>query len=124
VAAPAFDDDGHPGWDALRFVHRLLMIDEPWTEWHDDGFTWWAHDLAQRYRWEGPSDVDGMGAGCVAAALADQPWIRGRRRVTFVSTPWHQGVWHGRRQAQERPRPARSRTPRQIGGAGATGAGV
>ena len=55
-----FEDNGHPGWDALRFVHRLLMIDEPWTEWHDDGFTWWAHELAQRYRWEGPIDVDGM----------------------------------------------------------------
>lgn len=63
MAAPGrvtFEDDGHPGWDALRFVHRLLMIDEPWTEWHDDGFTWWGHELAQRYRWEGPIDIDGL----------------------------------------------------------------
>jgi hypothetical protein len=55
-----FDDTGHPGWDAVRFVHRLLMIDEPWTLWHEDGFTWWGHELAQRYRWEGPIDVDGV----------------------------------------------------------------
>ena len=55
-----YEDDGHPGWDAIRFAHRLLMIDEPWTQWHDDGFTWWAHELAQRYRWEGPIDIDGL----------------------------------------------------------------
>lgn len=63
MAPPAtvtFDDTGHPGWDTIRFVHRLLLIDEPWTEWHDDGFTWWAHELAQRFRWEGPIDVDGI----------------------------------------------------------------
>ena len=55
-----YEDTGHPGWDAIRFVHRLLMIDEPWTQWHDDGFTWWAHELAQRYRWEGPIDIDDL----------------------------------------------------------------
>ena len=63
MAAPVkitYQDAGHPGRDALRFVHRLLMIDEPWTEWHDDGFTWWAHELAQRFRWEGPIDLDGL----------------------------------------------------------------
>jgi hypothetical protein len=63
VAAPVkvtFEDTGHPGWDAIRFVHRLLMIDEPWTQWHDDGFSWWGHELAQRYRWQGPIDIEGL----------------------------------------------------------------
>ena len=55
-----YEDTGHTGRDALSFVHRLLMIDEEWTSPHDDGFTWWAHRLAQRYRWEGPLPVDGI----------------------------------------------------------------
>ena len=45
------------GWQALELLHRTLMIDQAWTEWHDDGFTWWAHRLAQRVRIEGPHDV-------------------------------------------------------------------
>lgn len=53
-----FEDSGQLGWDALRFVHRLLVIDEPWTQWHADGFSWWAHSLEQRFRWEGPIDID------------------------------------------------------------------
>jgi hypothetical protein len=53
-----YEASGHPGWDAVRFMHRLLMIDEEWTEWHDDGFTWWAYGLAQRYRWVGTVDVN------------------------------------------------------------------
>jgi hypothetical protein len=36
----------------------LPMIDDEWTERHDDGFTRWAHGLAQRYHWEGPAPVD------------------------------------------------------------------
>lgn len=39
-------------------VRTLLQIDGQWTEWHHDGFTWWAHGLAQRFRVEGPEDVD------------------------------------------------------------------
>ncbi len=60
TTAVRFETTGHPGWDAVRFAHRLLMIDEPWTERLDDGFTWCDHRLAQRYRWEGPIDVDGL----------------------------------------------------------------
>jgi hypothetical protein len=55
-----YEDTGHTGWDVTRYIHRLLMIDEPWTTWHDDGFTWWAHGLAQRYRWEGPTTIDDL----------------------------------------------------------------
>ena len=55
-----FEDRGHPGRDGIAFLHRLLMIDEEWTQWHDDGFTWWGHTFAQRYRWVGPIDVDGI----------------------------------------------------------------
>jgi hypothetical protein len=55
-----YENHGHPGEDGLRYLHRLLLIDEAWTEWHPDGFTWWAHSLAQRYRWSGPTEVDGI----------------------------------------------------------------
>lgn len=44
---------------ALLAVHERLRIDDVWTAWHDDGFTWWAHRLAQRIRVEGPHDVGG-----------------------------------------------------------------
>jgi hypothetical protein len=49
----------HVGWQATLEAHRLLMVDPAWTTWHGDGFTWWAHRLAQRFRFEGPVDVDG-----------------------------------------------------------------
>lgn len=44
----------------VSVVHDQLKIDEEWTEWHDDGFTWWAYELAQTVRYEGPHDVDGI----------------------------------------------------------------
>lgn len=46
------------GRQLIEEVHSLLQIDEQWTEWHADGFTWWAHGLAQTFRVEGPEDVD------------------------------------------------------------------
>lgn len=51
----ALDDTGR---QLIDEVHSLLQIDEQWTEWHPDGFTWWAHGLAQTFRVEGPEDVD------------------------------------------------------------------
>ena len=50
----------HVGWQAVRQVHELLMVDEAFTQWHEDGFTWWPHRLPQRFRFEGPFDVDGV----------------------------------------------------------------
>jgi len=50
----------HLGWQMMRRIHTTLRIDEAWTEWHDDGFTWWAHKVAQRFRFEGPVDVSGV----------------------------------------------------------------
>jgi hypothetical protein len=44
----------------VRQVHELLMVDEDFTLWHEDGFTWWPHRLAQRFRCEGPVEVDGV----------------------------------------------------------------
>jgi len=47
------------GWQALLEVHRLLEVDATRTVWHPYGFTWRAHRLAQRFRFEGPVTVDG-----------------------------------------------------------------
>ena len=90
-----FVDEGHTGWDAIRFVHRLLMIDEPWTEWHDDGFTWWAHDLAQRYRWEGPIVIDDLTTWFLSV---ETDFLRGatdrRRALEFVHR-WNASLGFG-----------------------------
>ena len=48
----------HLGWHMIRAIHRYLQIDDKWTQWHDDGFTWWAFQLAQRFRFEGPHEVE------------------------------------------------------------------
>ena len=94
VDAPA----DHLGWRAAVAAHRLLQVDEAWTLWHDDGFTWWAHRLAQRFRFEGPVDLDGSETwwlgfetdclrgvdGDATAALA---WLFGQNRLTNV------GAW-------------------------------
>jgi hypothetical protein len=50
----------HLGWQALLEVHRFLEIDDAVTAWHADGFTWRAHRLAQRFRFEGPVEIDGV----------------------------------------------------------------
>lgn len=49
----------HLGWQMIRKVHETLKIDEEWIVWHDDGFTWWSYTNAQRFRFDGPHDVDG-----------------------------------------------------------------
>ncbi len=51
--------DNELGWQIIRDIHDFLKIDEEWTQWHDDGFTWWAHQNAQRFRFDGPHDLDG-----------------------------------------------------------------
>jgi hypothetical protein len=53
-------ETGEVGWDIVRGVHRALMIDDEFTLWHEDGFSWWSFRLAQRYRWEGPIVIDGI----------------------------------------------------------------
>lgn len=50
----------HNGRHLIQTVYDLLKIDPQWTEWHEDGFTWWAQGLAQRFRAEGPEQVDGI----------------------------------------------------------------
>ncbi|MBW6457389.1 MAG: hypothetical protein K0A98_16025, partial [Trueperaceae bacterium] len=50
----------HLGWTALLEAHRLLEIDDAGTAWHPDGFTWRAFRLAQRFRFEGPVEIDGV----------------------------------------------------------------
>src|SRR5690606_28639371 len=52
--------DDHLGWQMIRRIHSNLKIDEEWTDWHADGFTWWAYRLAQRFRLAGPVDVQGI----------------------------------------------------------------
>lgn len=50
--------DDH-GRHLIQTIYEFLQIDEEWTQWHEDGFTWWSHRLAQRFRVEGPVQVDG-----------------------------------------------------------------
>jgi hypothetical protein len=94
TATISFEDTGHPGWDALSFLHRLLMIDEPWTEWHDDGFTWWAHELAQRYRWVGPINIDDLPTWFLSVetdflrGATDRPRIRMRSAAVREVDLW------------------------------------
>lgn len=66
----------HLGRQAIVAAHRLLQADDAWTQWHGDGFTWWAHRLAQRFRFEGPVDVNG----------AETWWVGSRRTACAAST--------------------------------------
>ena len=58
-------DEPHPGLDpvgrrALQAIRARLMIDPEWSEDHGDGLSWWSHRLRQRFRVEGPIDLDGL----------------------------------------------------------------
>lgn len=45
----------------LETIHRQLSIDHPWTEHHDDAFTWWpGGGVRQHVSAEGPVAVDGV----------------------------------------------------------------
>jgi hypothetical protein len=57
---PVAPPTAHLGWQALLEAHRLLDIDDTHTAWRPDGFTWRAHRLAQRLRFEGPVEIDGV----------------------------------------------------------------
>jgi hypothetical protein len=48
-----------PGLAAVRYLYDNSRIDPKWTVVKDRGFTWWAHDLAQRV-WSEPG-VDDAG---------------------------------------------------------------
>lgn len=48
------------GRQLIETIHDVLQIDEEWTSWQDDGFIWWSHRLAQRFRVDGPEEVDGV----------------------------------------------------------------
>ncbi len=57
--------DPHPALDpvgrrALQAIRARLMIDPEWSEDHGDGLSWWSHRLRQRFRVEGPIDLDGL----------------------------------------------------------------
>lgn len=54
---PALDPVGRRAIEAIR---ARLMIDPEWSETHDDGFSWWSHRLRQRFRVEGPVDLEGL----------------------------------------------------------------
>lgn len=32
----------------LDYLYRVMQIDEAWSVWEENGFTWWAYNLAQR----------------------------------------------------------------------------
>ncbi len=57
---PVAPPTAHLGWTTLLEAHRLLEIGDADTTWHPDGFTWRAHRLAQRFRFEGPVAIDGV----------------------------------------------------------------
>lgn len=47
------------GTRVVGFVHRLLAIDDEWTQAGERGFTWWPAAFAQRVWADPPYDHDG-----------------------------------------------------------------
>lgn len=50
----------HFGRFALAFVRRMLEIDDASVLEHEDGFSWWAGDVAIRFRWRAPVVGEGL----------------------------------------------------------------
>jgi len=48
------------GRRAIQAIRARLMIDPEWSVDHADGLSWWSHRLRQRFRIEGPIDLDGL----------------------------------------------------------------
>jgi hypothetical protein len=64
-ASDPVPDDPHPALDpvgrrALQAIRARLMIDPEWSVDHADGLSWWSHRLRQRFRIEGPIELDGL----------------------------------------------------------------
>ncbi|NBY46429.1 MAG: hypothetical protein EBQ56_01375 [Proteobacteria bacterium] len=49
----------NPGRRVVRAVYQRLQIDDEWSVWNDDGFTWWGHRFAQRIRTDAGRDSHG-----------------------------------------------------------------
>lgn len=73
------------GGQTLLEVHRLLEIDDARTAWHADGFTWRAYHLAQRFRFEGPVEIDGVPTWWVDV---DTACLRGADPVSERALAW------------------------------------
>lgn len=48
------------GLNLVRDLHSKLQIEPEWCRWDDQGFTWWAKNLAQRI-WSDPAAQDANG---------------------------------------------------------------
>jgi hypothetical protein len=64
-ASDPMPDDPHPALDpvgrhAIQAIRARLMIDPEWSVDHADGLSWWSHRLRQRFRIEGPIELDGL----------------------------------------------------------------
>lgn len=71
----------HLGWRSIGLIQDLASLDERWVVWHDDGFTWWSGELAQRVRFEEPD-----GGGDVWWLSFETDCLRGFGN--FSMSPW------------------------------------
>lgn len=79
------------GRELLALVMQRLSVDERLCQWHDDGFTWWISDFAQRFRVGQPGAT--AEAPTTHVAGADGTAEAGLRRLS-VTTDYLRGVVH------------------------------
>ena len=50
----------HFGQRALHLIHKMLELDEVYTQTHEDGFSWWPGEVPVRFRWRAPVLGEGL----------------------------------------------------------------
>ncbi len=69
VTASTFRAD-NPGRRVVRAVYQRLQIDDEWSVWDEDGFTWWGHGCAQRIGTDSGRESHGVRIYRVTAEVA------------------------------------------------------
>ena len=71
VTASTFVAD-NSGRRVVRSIYQRLQIDDVWSVWDEDGFTWWGHRCAQRIRTDAGRESHGLRVYRVTATV---DWI-------------------------------------------------
>jgi hypothetical protein len=85
----------NPGTTTLAYLHDMLGIDEDWTQWHSDGFTWWASATAQRFRVTQRSDSNGDRRFAVTLETDLFCEVDVDSRAGHIAIVYHQIAVHG-----------------------------
>ena len=48
------------GLRVVEAIRTRLLLDAEWTDEHEDGFSWWSYRFRQRFRVEGPIELEGL----------------------------------------------------------------